>query len=902
MSWLKRIFRRKQLYGDLSEEIRAHLDEKVEELVASGMTRKEAEHAAQREFGNVMITEENAREIWRWPRLENFLIDVRYALRVLRKSPGFTIVAILTLALGIGANTAIFTLIDGIMLRTLPVSKPAELYRLGDTHQCCNIGGVQSRWSIFSYPLYRQLREHTPEFSQMAAFAGGLDNFAVRRGGSDAPPQPLVGEFVSGDYFTMLGLRAFAGRLIDSTDDRASALPAAVISYRAWQQDFSGQPSVVGETLVVNTVPFTIAGIAPPGFYGDRMIASPPDLWLPLATEPILDGPNALLNRTDSNWLYVIGRLGRGANPAAVQSQLTVELRNWLSVQIGLGGHDRAKAEKTRIILTPAAAGIDVLQHENASGLFLLAIISAMVLLIACANVATLLLARGAARRAETAVRVALGAPRARLVRQAVTESVLLALAGGLAGLFIAFVVVRVILLLEFRGVGYVPVSAEPSVAVLGFAFLLSLVTGVVFGMAPAWIGSRSEPAEALHGAGRSASDRSSSARGLLVVLQLALSVILLVGAGLLMRSLRNLETQKFGFEPEGRLVAEVNPVTAGYKPGELYGLYQQLTQRLPRIPGVVSASLSAYGPMEDTNFEWPIHVEGREPGERIFSCFDLVSPNFFRTMGTRILLGRDITAEDTPASRPIAVVNEAFVRKYLRGKNPIGKHFGFADVKEGVNYQIVGVVENAKYYYRRDHPMFFLPLLQRVPSGMGFLEYIGDIELRVAGSPEGMEPAVRRALAATNPNLTAIKIVSLPEQIAENFNEERLISRLTGLYGVFALFLACIGLYGVTAYSVRLRTREIGIRVALGAQRGDVFRMVVGGGLKLALIGVAIGIAGALAFTRMLASLLYGLSPGDPATFLGATAVLFGVAIFACYVPARRAMRVDPVTSLRNE
>ena len=895
-------YRRQAREADLQRELADHLELEAEEQRAAGLSPEEGAHAAHRALGNMLQIEEDVRATWGFLWVETLFQDLRFALRILLKSPGFAVVALLTLALGIGANTAIFTLIDGIMLRTLPVSKPAELYRLGDTHQCCNIGGVQSRWSIFSYPLYEQLRDHTPGFSEMAAFAGGLDDFAVRRAGSDAPPGPLVGEFVSGNYFTMLGLRAFGGRLIDSTDDRASAPPVAVISYRAWQQDFGGRPTAIGAALVVNTVSFTIVGIAPPGFYGDRMIAGPPDLWLPLASEPILDEPNAFLNQTDSNWLYIIGRMSPGASPAAVQSQLTVELRNWLSVQPGLSGHDRAKAAKTRIILTRAAAGIDVMQHENASGLLMLAVISAMVLFIACANVATLLLARGAARRAETAVRAALGAPRARLVRQVITESVLLALAGGLAGLFFAFVVARIILLLAFRGAGYVPVSAEPSVEVLCFAFLLSLVTGIVFGMAPAWIGSRSEPAEALHGVGRSASDRSSSTRRVLVVLQLAISVILLVGAGLLIRSLRNLETQKFGFEPEGRLMVKVDPATAGYKPGELYGLYQRLSQRLQQIPGVVSASWSAYGPMEDTNSEWPIRVEGRPQGERIFSSFDLVSPNFFKTMGTRILLGRDITAEDTPGSRPVAVVNEAFVRNYLHGKNPIGMHFGFADVRNAVNYQIVGVVGDAKYYYRRDHPMFFLPLLQKVPSPMGFLEYINDIELRVAGRPEGIELAVRRALAAINPNLAVIKIVSLPEQIAENFNQERLTSRLTGLYGFLALLLACVGLYGVAAYSVARRAHEIGVRVALGAQPGDVFRMVIGDGLKLAVIGAAAGIGGALALTRFLASLLYGLSPSDPATYTGVAVLLFGVILVACYFPARRAMRVDPVTALRNE
>jgi macrolide transport system ATP-binding/permease protein len=518
--------------------------------------------------------------------------------------------------------------------------------------------------------------------------------------------------------------------------------------------------------------------------------------------------------------------------------------------------NDRIEAAKTRIILSRAATGIDVVQHENASGLLLLAAVSFLVLLIACANLAGLFLVRGAARRRDTAVRVALGAPGVRLIRQVVTESVLLAAVGGIAGLCLAFVLARMILLVAFRGAAYVPISVEPSLTILGFTLLLSFLIGIGFGLAPAWLETRSDP-EVLHGIGVSG-DRGSVTRRSLVALHLAAPLILLVGAGLLSRSLRNLQTQRFGFKPAGVLMVKVDPALAGYKPGELYGLYQQLPEQLQRIPAVVSVAWSRYGPMEDFNSEWTIHVEGYPPSEEIFSSFDLVSPNFFRTMGTRLLLGRDINENDTATSQPVAVVNEAFVKNYIHGKNPIGMDFGFADVAGAADYQIVGVVEDAKYYHERDYPMFFLPILQKVPSEMSFLRYVGDIELRTAGDPRNLGTTVRRALAAINPNLSVIKIVSLPEQIAENFNMERVIARLTELYGTLALCLACVGLYGVTAYSVTRRTHEIGVRVALGASGGSIFRSIVGRSLKLGLIGVALGIGGAIALTRFLVSLLY--------------------------------------------
>ena len=833
--------------------------------------------------------------------------DVRYGIRMLARNPGFTAAAVLTLALGIGANTAIFTLVHGVMLKSLPVANPKQLYRVGNDDNCCVIGGFQDNWGIYSYSLYQQLRDHTPEFNELAAFQGGEESLSARRAGSSGAAQPYGGEFVSGNYFQMFGVGSFLGRVITPADDKPGAAPVAVMSYRAWQQNFGGDPSVIGSTFFINTMPYTVAGIAAPGFFGDRLQSDPPDFWLPLHNEPALHGQNSLLNHADEHWLYLIGRLKPGAHPASVQAKLTTELRQWISAQPDLEARNIPDIPKQHINLVPGGVGVQLLQGEVKDGLRLLVVLSSLVLLIACANIANLLLVRATARHAETAIRVALGAPRWRTIRQVVTESVLLALLGGCLGLYLAYSTARTILYLGFRGAHYVPISADPSLPVMGFAFLLSLVTGIVFGAAPAWFNSRVEPAEALRGAGRGMAEPGSLARRSLVVLQVALSAILLVGAGLLTRSLRNLERQEFGFEPQGRLIVRVDPALAGYTPEKLYGLYQQLAQRLSLIPGVLSAAYSQYSPMEGNNWQDSIHIEGHAPDEQINPSFLRVSPRYFETIGTRLLRGRVISDQDTPTSRGVAVVSESFVKKYLPKENPIGKHFGLEKPGNAGNYEIVGVVEDAKY---RDasaptHPFFFLPFLQSPkgePSYMVRSQYAGDIELRVAGKPENLEAAVRRTLADINSDLTVLDMVSLDEQLSRNFNQERLISRLTGLFGLLALALACVGLYGVTAFTVARRTNEIGIRMALGADRKNVLGLVMRGALAQVAIGLSIGILLALAGGRLLASQLYGVKSYDPVTVALAVVILTACTLAAGFVPAHRATQVDPMEALRYE
>ncbi len=841
--------------------------------------------------------------------MSTLLQDSKYALRQLRRNPAFTVVAIITLALGIGATTAIFTLTDAVMLKSLPVVNPQQLYRVGDANNCCVLAGMQDNWDLFSYDMYKQFRDHTPQFESMAAFQAALPNLSVRRSGASGPAEPFLGEFVSGNYFSMFGIGAFAGRRITPSDDQPNAAPVAVMSYRTWQQHFGSDSSVIGSTFVINMVPYTVVGVAPPGFFGDTLRSDPPDFWLPLATEPALNGPNSILNNPGLNWLHIIGRMQPGVQPSKVQSEITTELQRWISSQPNLSGYDRSQISKQHIVIAPGGEGVASMRDQARSGLRLLMIIAGLVLLIACANIANLMLARGAAARGETAVRVALGAPRIRLIRQVITQSVLVSLAGGLAGLFVAYAGTRAILLVAFRGSHFVPISASPSLTVLGFAFLLSLVTGVIFGAAPAWVTSHSNPAEALRSAGRSTVERTSLSQKSLVVFQVALSVVLLIGAGLLTESLRKLVNQNFGFETQGRLIVKVSPALAGYKPDQLYGLYQQLERQLSQIPGVFSVSYSIYSPMEGNNWGFGFHIEGRSPDERDGSSFDVVGPNYFKTIGTRLVRGRTITDRDTPASLKVAVINQAFARKFFPKQDPIGQHLGLGDASHAGDMEIVGIVQDAKYQNAHvpAYPTFFMPFFQMPKDPkLAFLDsaasYIGDIELHVAGRPENLEETVRQTLANINPNLTVLNMMSLSQQVSLNFNQETLIARLTELFGLLALILASVGLYGVTAYSVARRTNEIGIRMALGATRPNVIRLVLRGAMMQLGIGLAVGVPLALAGGRLLSSQLYGVKSYDPRILGLAVVVLVVCALVAAFVPTRRAAKVDPMVALRYE
>jgi predicted permease len=902
------LLRRRRFDAEIDEEMRLHRELRQQEQIERGISATEARYAAQRRFGNDLLLREESRDMWGWGWLDDLGKDIRYGLRMLRKNPGFTAVAVITLALGIGANTAIFTLVNAVMIKTLPVANPGQLYRLGDNNNCCVMTGTQNGGSfvLYPYPLYEDLRDHTTEFTELTAFTPLLTDLSVRRSHVASPAEPYKGELVSGNYFTMFGVSAVTGRTLMPSDDNPGAPPAAVMCYHTWQRQFGSDPSVVGATFTINTVSYTVVGVAPPAFYGDTLRSDPPDFWLPLATEPVLNRQGSLLHNLELEWLYLMGSLKPGSEPVQAQAGLTAKLQQWLdSHSEVIPDRDRGEIPSQHIHLTSAGSGVNRLQEDYAAGLRLLETLSGLVLLIACANLANLLLARGVANRSETAVRLALGAPRRRLVRQILTESVLLAVAGGAAGLYLAYAGTHAILLLAFRGARYVPISARPSLLVLGFALLLSLVTGIVFGVAPAWIASRSDPAETLRGAGRSTREASSFAQKSLVILQVALSTVLLIGAGLLTRSLHNLEDQHFGFATQGRLIVKVDPALARYRPDKLDGLYQQIEQAVSRLPGVLSASLSGYSPLDGDNWSEYVYIEGHPPDlQGVAPSWDRVGPHYFETIGTHLVRGRAIDERDTPTAPYVAVINQAFARRFFPKEDPIGQHFGMAYQSHRGDYEIVGIVEDAKYQDTRGpaYPTYFLPLLQTSFGVRDGSVYIHDIELHTAGRPENLESAVRKTLAGVDPNLTILGMTSLVEQVSSNFNQDRLIARLTELFGLLALTLACVGLYGVTAFAVARRTNEIGIRMALGADRRTVLTMVLRGALFQVAVGLAIGIPTALAGSRLLSSLLYGVKSYDPWILLLAAVVLGTCALFAGLIPARRAAKVDPMVALRYE
>jgi predicted permease len=925
MNWIGEIWRRLRMLArrgkfasELDEEMRLHRETKERELIAGGDSSGEAPYAAARAFGNEMNLRERGRDAWGWRWLEDFAQDLRFGARSLRKNPGFAIVAVVTLALGIGVNTAIFTLVHAVMLRSLPVANPSQLYRLGDNDNCCVWGGFQQDFGIFSHPLYAHLRDASPEFDQMAAFEANPVAFGARRGGSAATAVSLRGEFVSGNYFPTLGVSAFAGRSLATSDDVPGSPPVAVISYRAWREQFGLDPSLVGETLILDGMPFAVAGVAPPGFYGETLRGDPPDLFLPLSQEPMVRGERSLRDHAELSWLYVIGRLKPNAQPEQAQAKLLVQLHQWLTDQAGNSLTEQQRKDIARVSfrLRPAGGGVTTLRDKSVRSLELLVGVAAMVLIIACANIANLLLARGTTNRQQTSVRLAVGASRLRVVRQALTESVLLSVIGGVAGLGLAFVGMQSIVSLAFRGARFVPISASPSLAVLGFAFLVSLITGIVFGVAPALSASRLDPAEALRGANRSTRDRSGLPQKSLVVLQTSVSVVLLVGAGLLLRSLAKLEGQQFGFQTQGRLIVSVNPMLAGYAPERLPALYREIKDRLAALPGVFSVAYSLDSPMKGNRWVNGIYFDdgrtrAKGAGQEDYAVWNRVSPHYFETIGTPLLEGRAIEEQDEPKSRRVAVVSESFARRYFENQNPLGRHVGGEGNENRGVYEIVGVVGDAKYGFAREaaEPMIFLPFFQRVhyqdtelASADISTNYIDCVELRVAGRPESIEPILRSAMSSVDPNLPITQVATLQEQVSRNFNQERLIAQLTGLFGLLALVLACIGLYGVTTYGVAQRRSEIGLRMALGAERDHVVKMVLRGAMAQIGLGLLVGIPLALAAGRALAHELFGVKSYDPLALAVAIVMLGVSALAAGLIPAIRAASTDPMETLRTE
>jgi predicted permease len=852
--------------------------------------------------------------------MRDLLGNVRYALRQFRSSPVFTVAAVLTLALGIGGTTAIFTLIDAVMLRSLPVTDPGRLYRVGEGDDCCVEGGPQDRWGMFSFPLYERLKAEAPEFAEVAGFQAGRGQLSVRREGVESAARPLRSEYVTGNYFSTLGVGAFGGRVFTPNDDRPAAPPVAVLSHRAWQGTYGGDVTVVGARFVVEGHPFTVIGVAPPGFFGETLRSDPPDIWIPLQQEPMIEGEGALLRQSVSAWLRMIGRLRPGTSIVGMAPRLTGVLRQWMVNDSGYPSNWMPEVQrvlpKQVINVVPAGAGVAEMKEEYGRSLQILLSVCGLVLLIACANVANLLLARGVARRGQIAVRMAVGATRRQIIVQALTESILLAVGGAIAGLLVAIAAARLLLALAFHSAHFLPISTRPSLMVLAFAFGLALVTGIIFGAAPAWFATRTDPVDALRGSGRGTSDRSSFARKALLLVQAAFSVVLVAGATMLGRSLNKLENQDFGYQVNGRVLVALHNPPASYTEAKLRALYRQLEDRLNGLPGVQGSGLALYNPLTN-NWGELILIAGHPApkfAEESGASWDRMSANYLQNFGMPMVRGRYFTAADNATTAPVAIVNEAFVKRFFKSdEDPLEEHFGL-DMPENVGtFRIVGIVRDAKFagwgLSKPARPMFYVPLAQSVDYKDELMKkielrshFIGGIMLVTNASPGRLEPLLTEALAEVDPNLTMTSVRTMREEVNFSFDQERAVASLAGLFGIVALLLAAVGLYGVTAYTVAQRTREIGIRMALGAERRKVVQLVLSGASRRVLAGLLLGLPLAVGAGRLISSQLYGVSSWDPLALIVAAGALAVSASVAAIIPASRAASISPMNALRSE
>ncbi|HET9177655.1 MAG TPA: ABC transporter permease [Terriglobia bacterium] len=898
---LRSLFSKNRVESELNDEMRFHLEKLIEENAAKGMSAKEARYAALCEFGGIEQMKEECRDSWGVRFIGELGQDVRYGLRQLRRNPGFTIVAVLTLALGIGANTAIFSLLNAVMLRQLPVQNPGQLVLLGTGHA----RGSTSTFaytSIYSYPFYLGLRQKNQVFSETSAVLSLFFEHMHGKVGESANLEPVNVQLVSGTYFSMLGVSPIMGRMFSRADDEPEGgHPIAIASYSWWNRRFSRDPSIVGKTITFRSTVYTIIGVTPPEFFGTE-VGESPDLWIPLSMEKqVSPGWNGL----DDKWfesLYILGRLKPGVSAAQAEANVNLLARQIWQGFAGsvLTKDQQQRLERAHIPLTPMARGLSHLRLDFSLPLQVLMVVVGLVLLIACVNIANLLLARAATRQREIAVRMAIGAGRRRLVRQMLTESLMVALAGGIVGILFATWASAALLAMVSTGQSPLPLSVSPDARVFAFTFVVSCLTALLFGTVPALRATRIDLTPALKEArgGAPAAGRGRLAKSL-VVSQVALSLVLLIGAGLFLRTLIKLGSVNTGFDKDNVLLFAIDPAAVGYKEdSHLVSLYQQIEQKVSAEPGVRGASISFFT-FNQGEWSTDVVVQGHAPQTHQPNVeHNVVGPDYFAAMGIPLLVGRVLGPQDTATSPKVAVINETMAKIYFAGSSPIGRRFGIGDEqKDSGNIEVVGVVGDAKYVSldEKPEPAAYYPYTQNTG-------YYHDFEVRYTGAPSAIIAEVRRAVGEVDRSLPITYQSTLVEQVGQSVASQALVARLSAFFGLLAVFLACIGIYGLMSYAVTRRTNEIGIRMAMGAGRSNVLWMVMRESLILVGIGLLVGLPISLAAGRLVSTMLFGLSSSDPLSMAAAAILLMMFAMLAGYLPARRAAKVDPMVALRYE
>jgi len=892
MNWLRRIvnvFRPERLSRDIAREMDFHIAERRDDLIAAGATPDAAEREARRRLGHATTQRERTREVDVAAALDAFAADVRYAARALRRTPGYTIVAVLSLALGIGANTAIFSVVDAVMLRSLPVRDPQEIAQVF-------AGGSDA----FTNPIWEQIRDQQNQFGEAMAFS--QHGFSVSANGES---RRLAGDWVSGNYFRMLGVGTVVGRPITQADDWRGCPAIAMLSYGYWQTEFGGRADVLGKSLVLDSHPFQIIGVAEPGFDGVE-VGSPSRVFVPLCAEAVSRGKGSALDRRSSWWLDVMARPAAGGSLAQLNARLAALSPRVFAATVPprLSGAMEKEFVSRQLTANPASTGISAIRQHYGRALYVLLGAVGLVLLIACVNVANLLLARAAAREHELAIRSALGAGRSRLLRQLLTESALLATLGALLGLALAWVTTAGLAALLASVGRSVTLIVHMDARILGFTGALAVLTGLLFGLAPAWRSALATPRGALSSNPRQMSGghgRLTPAK-LLVCAQVALLLPLLVGAGLMVATLRNLTTLDPGFRAGNVILMDVDAQHAStLSASQRADAYQAILDRLRTLPGVTAASASDITPIGQSSWNDVVAVDGYSPTtiEDSLANFNEVSTNYFGTLQTPFVLGRDFGPADTRGAPRRAIVNETMVRKFFRGANPIGRVLRVNDGPTiGPPTEVIGVVKDAKYGSLREAapPTVYVSLAQDTSADTGF-----SFEMRTLGGVNSVRAGALAAAHQVDANF-GVSFASFDDQVSRSLGAERLLARLSTIFGGLALLLAMIGLYGVMSYSVVRRRGEIGIRLALGATASGVRRLVLRDVARVVVLGLAAGVIVVLVASRALTSMLYGLAPNDPTTIAAAIVALALVAAIAGYLPARRASRGDPMLALRQD